>query len=80
VLKKGSETHSSLRQSNLQMQNEAALMSRRIRAVEHWCTAGLAGAHPDLQDRILLNYTTGLPTYLHQKKPDFAPKKPEKTR
>ena len=55
VLKQGSETHSSLRQSNLQLQNQAALMSRRIRAVEHWrCAAGLAGAHPGLQDRILL--------------------------
>ena len=41
-------------------------MSRRIRAIEHRCAAGLAGAHPSLQDRILLNYTTGLPTCLHQ--------------
>jgi len=32
-------------------------MSRRIRAVEHRCAAGLIGAHPGLQDRILLNYT-----------------------
>jgi len=46
TLEQGSETHSSLRQSNLQLQNEAALMSRRIRAVEHRkCAAGLAGAH-----------------------------------
>jgi len=37
-LKQGSKTHSSLRQSNLQLQNEG-------------------GAHPGLQDRILLNYT-----------------------
>jgi len=36
VLKKGNKTHSSLRQSNLQLQNEVAL-SRRIRAVEHRC-------------------------------------------
>ena len=50
--------HSLLRQSNLQLQNEAALRSRQIRAVEHWrCAAGLAGADPGLQDRILLNYT-----------------------
>jgi len=56
VLKKGSKTHSSLRQSNLQLQNEAVLMARRIRAVEHRCAAGFAGAHPALQDRILLNY------------------------
>ena len=42
-------------------------MSRRIRAVEHRCAAGLAGAHPGLQDRISLNYTTGLLTCLHQK-------------
>ena len=33
-------------------------MSCRIRAVEHRkCVAGLADAHPGLQDRILLNYT-----------------------
>ena len=66
---KGSKTHSSLRQSNLQLQNEAALMFPRIRAVEHRCAAGLAGAHPVFQDRILMKYTAGLPTYLHQKKP-----------
>jgi len=35
ALKHGSKTHSSLRQSKLQLQNQAALMSRRIRAVEH---------------------------------------------
>jgi len=35
ALKQGSKTHSSLRQSNLQLQNEAALMSWRIQAVEH---------------------------------------------
>jgi len=32
ALKQGSKTHSSLRQNNLQLQNEATLMSRRIRA------------------------------------------------
>jgi len=58
ALKYGSKTHSSLRQSNLQLQNEAALMSCRIRAVMHRkCEAGLAGAHPGLKDQILLNYT-----------------------
>jgi len=58
VLKQGGETHSSLRQSKLQLQNQAALRSRQIRAVEHWrCAAGLAGVHPGLRDRILLNYT-----------------------
>ena len=58
ALKTGSKTHSSLRPSNLQLQNQAALMSCRIRAVEHRkCAAGLAGAHPGLQDRILLNCT-----------------------
>jgi len=52
------EPCSSLRQSNSQLQNQAALMSRRIRAVEHRkCAAGLVGAHPGLQDRILVNYT-----------------------
>jgi len=30
ALKQGSKTHSTLRQSNLQLQNEAALMSCRI--------------------------------------------------
>jgi len=44
-------------------------MSRRIQPVERRCAAGLAGAHTGLQDRILLNYTTGLSTCLHQKKP-----------
>jgi len=34
-LKQGNETHSSLRQSNLQLQNHAALRPREIRAVEH---------------------------------------------
>jgi len=47
-------------------------MSRRIRAVEHRCAAGLAGAHSSLEDRFLLNYITGLPTCLHQKKPDSS--------
>ena len=33
-------------------------MSCQRRAVEHRkCAAGLSDAHPDLQDRILLNYT-----------------------
>ena len=54
-LKQGSKTQSALRQSNLQLQNEAALMSCRIWAVEHRkCAAGLAGAYPGLQDRIML--------------------------
>jgi len=58
VLKHGSKTHSSMGQSNLQLQNEAALMSCRIPTVEHRkSAAGLAGAHPGLKDRILLNYT-----------------------
>ena len=55
ALKHGNETHSSLRQSNLQLQIEAALRSCQIREVEHWrCAAGLAGADPVLRDRILL--------------------------
>ena len=58
ALKQGSETHSSLRQINLQLQIKAALRSRQIRAAEHEkCVAGLAGAHPGLQDGILQNYT-----------------------
>jgi len=57
VLKQGNNTHSSHHCVNLQLQNEAALMSCRIQAVEYWkCAAGLAGVHPCLQDRILLNY------------------------
>jgi len=35
MLKPGSKTHSSLGQNNLQLQNEAALTSCWIRAVEH---------------------------------------------
>jgi len=43
VLKQGSETHSSLRQSNLQLQNQAVLRSPQIRAVAYWrYAAGLA--------------------------------------
>jgi len=60
ALKHRSKTHSSLRQSNLQLKSEAApaLMSRRISAMEHRkCATGLPDAHPGLQDRILLNYT-----------------------
>jgi len=43
ALKQGSKTHSSLRQSNLQLQNQAALMSRRIGAVEHVKVCGWTG-------------------------------------
>jgi len=53
TLKQGVK-HSSLRPSKLQLQNEAALISCRIRAVEHRKrVAGPAG----LQDPILQNYT-----------------------
>ena len=53
-----SQATTSLRQNYLQLQHKAALMSRRIRAVEHRkCAAGLAGAHHVMQDWILLNYT-----------------------
>ena len=50
ALKQGSKSHSSLRQSNLQLQNEAVRMSCRLRAVEYrkW----LAGAHPGYYTRI----------------------------
>jgi len=45
MLKQGRKTHSSLGQNNLQLQNETALMSCWIRAVEYRnCAAGLAGA------------------------------------
>ena len=55
TLKQGSNAHSSLRQSNFQLQNKAALMSCRMRAVEHRCSA-LACAHPGLHDQILLQW------------------------
>jgi len=36
----------------------ANVLSNSLRAFEHRkCAAGLAGAHPSLQGRILLNYT-----------------------
>ena len=57
ALKQGSKTHSSLRPSNLPLQNDAALMSFRILVEQRKCVAGPAGAHPGLQDRILQNYT-----------------------
>jgi len=57
ALKQGSKKHPSPSKSNLQLQNQAALMSRWIRTVVHTCAAGLAGSHPGLQDRILLNHT-----------------------
>jgi len=58
ISKQGSKTHSSLRPSNSPLQNDAALMSCRIRAVEHRKrVAGPSGAHPGLQDRMLQNYT-----------------------
>jgi len=50
-------------------------MSCGIHSIEHRCAAVPAGAHPGLQDRILLNYTTGLPACLHQRKPRLVPKK-----
>jgi len=52
--------------------NQAALMSRRIRAVEHRCAAGLAGAHPGLHDRILINYRIGNARKYARKLPFFA--------
>jgi len=46
TLKQGNNAPSPLRQSSSQLQNEAAPMSCRIRAVEHRkCAAGLAGVH-----------------------------------
>ena len=59
VLKQGSKTDSSLRQSNLQLKNETALMSCRIRAVAYIESVRLDWlAHTiGLKDRILLNYT-----------------------
>jgi len=58
ALKQRSITHTSMHQSNLYLQNEAALMSCQIRATGHRkCAAGLADAQPGLQSRTLLNYT-----------------------
>ena len=51
-----SKTHSSKRQCNLQLQNEAALMSCWIRAVEHRkSAAALGGVHAGVHNRVLLN-------------------------
>jgi len=74
ALKQGRKTHSSLRKSNLQLQNEAALMSCRIRAVVHRkCAAGLSDAYPGLQDRIFLNYTRiENARKVHKKTSDFS--------
>ena len=56
ALNQWSKTHSSMRQCNLQLQNEAALMSCRIRAVEHRkSAAALDGVHAGVQDRVMLN-------------------------
>ena len=45
-------------------------MSCRIRAVEHRkCAAGLAGTHPGLQDRILLNKGVRKGSFLGDKPP-----------
>jgi len=72
ALKQGSKTHSSLGQSNLQLQNEAALISCQIQAVEHRkCADGLAGAHHGFKDRILLNFTRIDNTNKYTKKDSF---------
>jgi len=42
ALKQRSKTHSSLRQSNLQLQNQDAVVSGRIGTVEHRYAVGLA--------------------------------------
>jgi len=58
ALKQWSKTHSSLRQNNSHLQNEAALMPCWKRAVEHRKSAAeLSDAHHGLQDWILLTYT-----------------------
>jgi len=58
-----------MRQSNLQVQNEAVLMFCQIRAVEHRKSAAvLADAHFGLQDRILLNNTRFENTHKVRKK------------
>jgi len=70
VSKQRSKTHSSLRQSNIQLQNVAALISCPVRAVEHRkCASGLAGAHTSWQDRILLNHTRIENAHKVRKKP-----------
>jgi len=72
-LKQESKTHSSPSQSTLQFHDEAALMSCRIRAVEHKkCAAGLSDPHHGLKDRILLNGTcTENPHKVHKKTRSF---------
>ena len=56
-VKQGSKMHLSLRQNNLQLHNQAALISHGIWAIEHRCAAGLTCTRYGLQDQILLNYT-----------------------
>jgi len=74
ALKQGSTAHSSIRQSILKRKNEAALMSCRIRAVERKVSAGeLAGAHPGLKNRILLNYTRIVSSAVKTKFHHFCP-------
>jgi len=70
VIKQGSKTYASL--SLTQLQNQVALMSRRIQTVKHRkCAAGLASAHPGLQDWILLNYTAENAHKVRKKTFDF---------
>ena len=58
TLNQASETHSSMRQCYLQLQNEAAQISCRISAVERIKSAARqARVQPGLHDWILLNYT-----------------------
>jgi len=57
TLEQGSKTHSSLRQSNLQPQNEAALTSPWIRAVEHIESVQLDWLAHTPVCKILLNCT-----------------------
>ena len=79
-LKQGSKTYSSLRQNNLQLLNDATLMSCRIRAVEHRkCAAGLSGAHPCLQTcqttqelRMRIKYARNLSIFvIYRSPPNF---------
>jgi len=71
ALKQGSKTYSSLRQSNLQLQNQAALMSRRIRVyrcaadwLAHSPVCKIESCYATQELRIRIKYARKLPFFL----------------
>jgi len=59
ALKQGSKTHSSMLQSNLQLQNEVALMSCRILAVKYRIGLPYVGFFPDMSGILVAKYASG---------------------